>query len=182
MAGMGKYPGIELLIMSVCLTSSFYSEPYKGLWFYSCGVIVKHSGTPQKQYSFKSFSYLFHYICHDRIIYLCITDDVSTSLFQDYNYLRQMCMTEEVLVYMLQHLITSITYMLVLCALYSWWNKSISVKTLDFFSYRTLNDHEPLASSTRLKNVSRPPTARGHRQPCLMPWTASSPVLWLHRW
>lgn len=23
------------------------------------------------------FSYLFHYICHDRIIYLCITDDVS---------------------------------------------------------------------------------------------------------
>lgn len=25
------------------------------------------------------FSYLFHYICHDRIIYLCITDDVSIS-------------------------------------------------------------------------------------------------------
>lgn len=28
------------------------------------------------------FSYLFHYICHDRIIYLCITDDVSKSLSQ----------------------------------------------------------------------------------------------------
>lgn len=26
------------------------------------------------------FSYLFHYICHDRIIYLCITDDVSIYL------------------------------------------------------------------------------------------------------
>ena len=27
------------------------------------------------------FSYLFHYICHDRIIYLCITDDVSSAVF-----------------------------------------------------------------------------------------------------
>lgn len=30
--------------------------------------------------SFLLFSYLFHYICHDRIIYLCITDDVSNCL------------------------------------------------------------------------------------------------------
>lgn len=26
---------------------------------------------------FLIFSYLFHYICHERIVYLCITDDVS---------------------------------------------------------------------------------------------------------
>lgn len=36
--------------------------------------------TTQKTYLVSCFplSYLFHYICQDRIIYLCITDDVST--------------------------------------------------------------------------------------------------------
>ena len=30
------------------------------------------------QHFFSHYSYLFHYICEDRVIYLCITDDVSS--------------------------------------------------------------------------------------------------------
>lgn len=41
--------------------------------------ILKKIPPENDRLTYSHGSYLFHYVCEDRIIYLCITDDVSTS-------------------------------------------------------------------------------------------------------